>query len=151
MDRTPRTRDAAPPPDNVGDLMRKAVVTVPPTASIPELVRLLKRHGISGAPVVSDNGTVVGTVSVSDLVWLCDEYAGGASGPRSGARTSGPRTVRDVMTPDVFGVESGGSLAELARFFSRTGLRRAMVLEEGRLVGIVSATDLLDRIVVDGS
>jgi CBS domain-containing protein len=146
---TPSPRDPLTAQTRVGDLMRTTVVTVSPTASIPELVRLLKEHGISGAPVVSDDGTVVGTVSVSDLVWLCDEYAGATPERRSGTGTPGLRTVRDVMTPDVFGVTSGGSLAELARFFSRTGLRRAMVLDGARLAGLVSATDLLDRIVGD--
>jgi len=47
------------------------------------------------------------------------------------------------MTPDVFGVEPGSSLAQLAAFFSRTGLGRAVVLEHGKLVGIVSVIDLL--------
>jgi predicted transcriptional regulator len=54
--------------------------------------------------------------------------------------------VRDVMSPDVFGVEPDSSLAELARFCSRTGLGRAVVLEHAKLVGIVSVIDLLGLI-----
>ena len=47
------------------------------------------------------------------------------------------------MTPDVFGVEPDATIAELAAFFARTGLGRAPVLEDGKLVGIVSVIDLL--------
>lgn len=53
------------------------------------------------------------------------------------------RTVRDIMTPDVFGVGPQATLAELGQFFRRNELHRASVLDGGRWVGIFSVTDLL--------
>ncbi len=134
-------------PRTVADLMRHDVVTVPSTATIRELVDLLRQNRISGVPVVEAGYRVVGTVSVSDLTWLSDWLAGdSADGRTETTRHLDEKLVRDVMTPDVFGVEPDAGLQELAGFFSRTGLRRAVVLDGGMLVGIVSAIDLLGAI-----
>jgi CBS domain-containing protein len=142
-------------PSLVDNLMRRDVVTVPPSASMIELVGLLRRHRVSGVPVVDSHGAVVGTVSVSDLTWLTDTLEVDGADPSFAAKELSRRTVADVMTPDVFGLEPEATLGELARFFARTGLRRAMVLREGRLLGIVSVIDLLglvvDRLEVDPS
>ena len=133
-------------PSTVADLMRRDVVTVSPATTVRELVDLLRRHGISGAPVVDQARRVVGMVSETDLMWLADWFAEepGSYGVRSrAAEHLDQKTVGDVMTADVFGVGSRASLAELAAFFARTGLGRAVVLEDGKLLGIVSVIDLL--------
>lgn len=130
-------------PSTVAELMRPDVVTVAPTATIGELVDLLWENGISGVPVV-EGRRLVGTVSVSDLMWLSDSLEDEAmEGGSETARHLDERRVRDVMTPDVFGVEPDASLKELAAFFSRTGLGRAVVVDQGELAGIVSVIDLL--------
>jgi CBS domain-containing membrane protein len=133
-------------PSTVADLMRRDVVTASPANTVRELVDLLRRHGISGAPVVDQARRVVGMVSETDLMWLADWFAEepGSHGVRSrAAEHLDQKTVGDVMTADVFGVASHASLAELAAFFARTGLGRAVVLKDGKLLGIVSAIDLL--------
>lgn len=132
-------------PHTVAALMRSDVVTVSPAASIRELATLLHRHRISGVPVVDEDGTVVGMASVTDLMWLSDLIAPDRTDPEARARRRelDQRTVRDIMTPDVFGVGPEATVGELGRFFVRTGLHRALVLDGGRLVGIASVTDLL--------
>ena len=129
----------------VADLMSRDVVTVSPDASLRAFARLLHLNRISGAPVVDEAGRVVGMASVSDLAWLSDLIAG--EGPGSGAPGGTPdwdtRTVHEIMTPDVFGVGPDADLAQLGRFFGRTGLHRALVMEDRQLVGIVSVVDLL--------
>jgi CBS domain-containing protein len=139
-------------PSTVADLMNRDVVTVSPSTSLRELVRLFRRHGISGAPVANAALEVVGMVSETDLMWLADRFAeGGTSGDPAGAtRHLDERTVGDVMTADVFGVGPRATLRELAAFFARTGLGRAVVLEGGKLLGIVSVIDLL-AVLADGS
>lgn len=132
-------------PRTVAALMHTDVVTVSPAASIRELATLLHRHRISGVPVLDDDGTVVGTASVTDLMWLSELIAPARTDPEARARRRelDERTVRDIMTPDVFGVGPDATVGELARFFTRTGLHRALVMDGGRLVGIASVTDLL--------
>lgn len=133
----------------VADVMHRDVVSVRPDVSVQDLARLLRDRGVTGVPVVDDRGTAVGMVSVTDLLWLADHLWTGepvvARGRRGGPLEA--RTVREVMTPDAFGVAPTASLDELVGFFSRTGLHRALVMEERRVVGIVSATDLLGLLV----
>lgn len=109
------------------------------------MIRSLRDRGVSGVPVVDATGVAVGMVTITDLLWLSDALlTGGGPARRGGANTpTWDSTARDVMTPDVFGVEPTATPEELGAFFSRTGLHRALVLEEGRVVGVVSATDLL--------
>jgi CBS-domain-containing membrane protein len=129
----------------VADVMRRDLVTVSPSASIRELVRLLNEHKISGVPVVED-GRVVGTVSVTDLLWLSDARSLYEADPAERARAAerlDQRTVREIMSASVFGVGPDASLAELATFFARTGLSRAIVQRDGVLLGLVSGTDLI--------
>lgn len=132
-------------PRTVADVMEREVVTISPSASIRELVDLLRRRAISGVPVVDEADRVVGTVSVTDLMWRGQWFT--ADEDRAAMRLD-EATVRDVMTPDVFGVAPDATLAELVRFFASTGLGRAIVLDGRRLVGIVSAADLL-RLIAD--
>lgn len=138
-------------PETVADLMKRDVVTIAPEASIRDLAQTLLRHEISGVPVVEAGGTVIGSISITDLVWLGDSLGKGADDPRVSPRHGelDRRTVYDIMSPDVFGVPPDTSLEELGCFFSRTGLHRALVLEEGRLQGIVSFTDLLRWILLE--
>jgi CBS domain-containing protein len=136
----------------VAQLMRTRVVSIGPEATVAELASLLRAHGISGLPVVDDRGRALGMVSVTDLVWLSDRIRPTAGQLRGGGRWErlDAVKVREIMTPDVFGVSPGASLDELLEFFARTGLHRALVLEDGVVVGIVSMTDLLDLMIDAG-
>jgi len=58
-------------------------------------------------------------------------------------------TVADIMTRAIFSVRPQATVQELARFLLRAGIRRALVMEGGKLAGIVTATDVI-RAVADG-
>jgi CBS domain-containing protein len=60
---------------NVRDIMSASVVTVSPGATIRQLARLLADEEITGAPVVDENGALVGVVSATDVVRLAAEDA----------------------------------------------------------------------------
>jgi len=138
-------------PGSAADLMHPDVVAIGPQASLRELARLLRSHEISGVPVTDGEGKAIGTVSVTDLLWLSDRVRPTAGALREAGRWEGldELTVHDIMTPDVFGIAPEAGLDDLLEFFSRTGLHRALVLEQGRVVGIVSMTDLLGLIAGD--
>ncbi|HEX7088929.1 MAG TPA: CBS domain-containing protein [Longimicrobiales bacterium] len=62
-------------------------------------------------------------------------------------------TVGEIMTRAIFSVRANATVAELARFLLRAGIHRALVMEGGKLIGIVTASDVL-RVVageVDGA
>jgi CBS domain-containing protein len=124
----------------VADLMRRDVITVSPSTSICDVVRLFRQHGISGAPVLDEDGNAVGVISESDLTWLMTRVVEGGDDAIQGLRDM---AARDVMTADLFGVAPDATTRELAAFFAKTGLGRAIVLDHGRLRGIVSVSDLL--------
>lgn len=119
----------------VRDIMHREVVTVTPDTSVPELLRVLFDKEITGAPVVEDD-EVVGVVSAFDLARV-PAYPGG-----------GRLKVRDIMTPSTFSVRPEATLPELARFLVRTGTHRALVLQGGRPLGIVTTFDIV-RIVAE--
>jgi CBS domain-containing protein len=129
----------------VADLMNCDVVTVTPETSVRELARVLYEHCISGVPVLED-GRVIGVASSTDVLWLSTRAATSPDPPPPDFdvwRGLDEFRVREIMTPDVFSVEPSMDVAALRRFFVRTGVHRALVLDDGVLVGIVSVSDLL--------
>jgi CBS domain-containing protein len=135
----------------VSDLMRRDVVTISPGATVQELARLLRTHRISGVPVVDESGLAVGVVSVTDLLWLSDHLLPAPVAVRPARRWEGigKRTVRDIMTEGVFGVTPESDLEDLLEFFSGTGLHRAFVVRDGKVLGVISMTDLLELVEED--
>jgi CBS domain-containing protein len=112
------------------DIMTVEVLTVPPEMPLTQLATLLDDHDISGAPVTDRDGRVVGVVSATDLVRR--------------ARLPNPAgTVADIMTRGTVSVRPATTVPDLARFLVRSRLHRALVMEEGRLLGIVTAHDAL--------
>jgi CBS domain-containing protein len=133
--------------DTVADMMRRDVVTITPDATLRELIRVMSEEGVGGMPVLGEDGSVVGTVSSTDLLWLA--ASGEMHGGRSflDTRKLDQLTVRDIMTPDVLSVPPDASMSDLRRFFARTGVHRALVLDDDRIVGIVTLSDVLRTLV----
>lgn len=133
------------------DVMTATVVSVSPEAPVPDVARLLHEHRISGVPVVEGDGQVVGIVSEGDLIG----HAGAIGEQRRSwwlrllageyARTHG-RTAQDVMSARVVSVTEATPLGDIARLMERRGIKRVPVLRDGRLVGIVSRSNLLQAL-----
>lgn len=134
---------------SVADLMHTDVVSIRPDATIRALANLLWRNDVSGVPVVAPGGKVLGVASATDILWLSDRMV-----PLNGLRGADllswdgwdRHTVAEIMTADVFAVSPTDSIDDLRRFFTRTGVHRALVLEDDELVGVVSLSDLLAAI-----
>lgn len=128
-------------PRIVADVMSRDVVTVRDDVSVRELARLLWMNGISGVPVESKEGRLVGMVSSHDILWLAERME--RNGDFCSWNGLDTYTVHDIMTPDLFTVKSTTSLDDLRLFFTQTGVQRAPVVDNGELVGITSASDVL--------
>jgi CBS domain-containing protein len=107
------------------DIMTKDVVMLSPDMTLAETSDLLVRYRIHGAPVVDTAGQLIGMVSMVDLV--------GRVG----------RTVRDVMTPEPISASSDTPVEELAGMMLDQIVRRIPIVEAGRVIGIVSASDII--------
>jgi predicted transcriptional regulator len=111
--------------------MTVGVLSVAPDTPVKEVAAVLLERGISGVPIL-DEGRVVGIVSESDLLPLREE------------RPARPiRTAADVMTSPVIALTEELTVTEAARVLQRHRIKRAPVLRDGRLVGIVTRSDLL--------
>ena len=154
----------------VGDIMQKQVRTIRPDQTLPELERALLRWRIGAMPVVEPDGQLAGIVSRSDVVrQLClerslgeamaDAYrdqtdAGFADHSQSAiAGNIGQRMerlcVRDVMIRDVLSVPPDLPVAKAAQLLVERRIHRLPVVEDGKLVGIVSSLDFT-RVVAEG-
>jgi CBS domain-containing protein len=148
----------------VEDVMRRALVTVAPDLPLHDLQELLLRERISGVPVV-ERGRVVGVVSRSSLLRQLEvertQFATTAAFylepfdvetesesqrlqvPAAVAAHFESLRVRDAMARDVLAVSPGAPLAEAAQLMVERRVHRVLVLEGGRLAGLVSALDLV--------
>ena len=135
------------------DVMTTEVVSVEPDTPVRDIAELLYTRRISGVPVV-EHGQVIGIVSEGDLIghvaatgeprrsWWLSLFADESLSARDYAKTHG-RTARDVMTASVVSVDETATLAEIARLVERHRIKRAPVLRDGKLVGIVTRGNLL--------
>ncbi|MBL6737045.1 MAG: CBS domain-containing protein [Litoricola sp.] len=122
----------------VDDFMTTHLATAKPEMDLLALVDLLLIQGISGAPVVDQDGKLVGMISEQDCLRkiLVGTYQGDIGG-----------RVEDAMTSPVETVKMGASIVEVAEQMLMTNRRRFPVVDlEGRLKGQISRRDLLKAV-----
>jgi CBS-domain-containing membrane protein len=128
----------------IAELMSTPALTVWPWRPIPEAGRLLLRQNVTALCVVDDDGRLIGVVSRSDLLrhrLTRDPRAHLRPTPMD--RTEPPTTVADVMTRDVVALPPTADEADAAQLMLERGIRSIPVVDDGRLLGIVSVTDML--------
>ena len=119
---------------NVKTVMVTTPISVSKETPIREAMQILMDNGITGLPVVDADGHLLGIVSEKDMLALLYEN-----------RPSGG-TVEDFMTRDVVSFNEDDDLVDLCEALIKGNFRRVPVLSEGKLVGIVSRTDLIRHI-----
>lgn len=134
------------------DVMTTDVVTVTPESEVREIASLLVEHGISAVPVVDSEQHVLGIVSEGDLIrriendsdsrgsWWLRLFAG--TSVVDYVKTHG-RHAGQVMTPDPYTVDEDEPLYRIARLLEKQRIKRVPVVRDGRLVGIISRSNLL--------
>jgi CBS domain-containing protein len=139
----------------VRDVMTHQVYTVRPATTIAELAQLLASQRISGAPVTEPEDRVIGIVTEGDLMrrheigtdktrrsWVQRIFETPADLAYGFVRTHAVY-VREIMTRGVISVGEADSLADVADTFEKRNIKRAPVLRDGKLVGIISRGDLV--------
>jgi len=139
-------------PRTVREMMTTDLVTVVPEMTVRELIEVLLAERITGAPVLSPTGKVMGVVSATDVLRLAAKpLDGGAPSELQDLRSIGrdplgDRPIRDIMTPVAFTVHPDESPSDVGRFFRQGGVRRALVMEGGMLLGIVTPYDVMQAL-----
>lgn len=141
------------------DIMTKEVITVKPETTLDELARLLMKQQISGAPVIDDNGKIIGIVTENDLISknsrlhiptilrLFDAYIPlGTSKMESDIRKMAASTVEDICTKEIITVDEEASVEYIATIMTEKRIHILPVVREGKLVGIIGKKDLIKGI-----
>ena len=135
------------------DVMTPRVFTVHPETPVKEVAAAMVGHHVSGLPVVTGDGEVVGIITETDLL----HKERGPRPPARGVRTvwrSFTRTTNiarkaegltaaELMTSPAIGVEEATPLHEIAALMVRRQINRVPVMRAGDLVGIVSRADIV--------
>lgn len=118
----------------VKDYMTRATVALKPGMAVLDAVHALVQNGISGAPVLDDQGEILGMLTERDCLKL--SLSAGYYG-------SGEGRVAEYMSGAVETVDAEMSIVDLAQQFLKRPFRRYPVMEGGRMVGIISRRDVL--------
>jgi CBS domain-containing protein len=129
--------------------MTRQVLTVHPDTPFKQIAELLVGQGIDAVPVVGEDGRVLGVVSGADLT--CHEetsptIADLLTHSRSAithARKARGRTARELMSAPARTVSADAGVCDALRAMNRAGVGRLLVMDGGRLVGILARSDLL--------
>jgi CBS domain-containing protein len=133
--------------------------TVSPDTSVEDVVAAMRKHELPGLPVVDADGQLVGIVTEADMVLQDDQgdlhiphYVNLFGGTvfleslhryEDRLRKAFASSAKDMMTRDPDTVSPDTSVHEAARLIHDTGHNRVPVVEDGRLVGVVTRLDLL--------
>jgi acetoin utilization protein AcuB len=132
----------------VKQLMSTSVVTIDDQETCREAVALMCRHKVRHLPVVSRHGVLSGIVTDRDLrhyLFRSEVFRSIGNVPVEQLLTAAP--VRQVMSSPVVWVEPDASLEDAAGRMRQNKLGSLPVVDNGRIIGIVTETDLLRRIV----
>jgi CBS domain-containing protein len=137
------------------DLMTETVTSVAAASNVRDVALLLLDSHIGAVPVIDESGAPVGMVSDGDLLgrrtdderkdWWLDLLAHDTT-PTPLLPAVPKRSVRDVMTTPLVSVSPYTPVREVVRLLQSHRIKRLPVLLEGKLVGIISRTDLLNLV-----
>src|SRR3989442_6807396 len=108
--------------------MTSNLITVKENQTKQQAARLLSQHRISGLPVVNDDHVVVGVVTEYDVI------------------SKEGQTVGEIMTRGVISITPDTDLEEVSHILVHERIKRLPVLEQGKLLGIVSRADLVREV-----
>jgi CBS domain-containing protein len=123
----------------VREVMTPNPVTLPPSASVAEAVRVMAEKDIGSVLVVDDEGRLVGIVSERDIIRRVLGAGRGLEDTR----------LEEIMTRDPVSVDPEATIDEALRVMARLRVRHLPVVDQstGRLVGMVSIRDIEEAII----
>jgi len=134
------------PRNLVRDWMTPDPVTIGPKTTVPEAHKLMKEHDFRRLPVVDDHGRLIGIVTLSDLR---------EAGPSSATSLSifelnyllAQLTIDKIMTRDVVTVSPDATIRDAANLMLKHEVGALPVMEDDKLVGIITESDIF-RVIV---
>ena len=144
------------------DVMTRSVTTVSADATVNQLIQTIQSKSYSGLPVVDEAGAAIGVVSQNDVLralaytvssgQLGSEFQAGRRKASLALLRGGEGAavsqllrmpVREIMTPEVTSCAPSTPVADLCELMVSKRIHRVVVLDAGKVAGLVSATDLV--------
>jgi CBS domain-containing protein/mannitol/fructose-specific phosphotransferase system IIA component (Ntr-type) len=142
---------------SVGDVMKRDVITVKPEDSLKTVANVMFKHRISGVIVVDDENHVVGMISNRDIIRAAlPDYQSLISNLAMSydsesfeniLRTEENVRVGDLMDKNVETVTEDTSVVETAALMLFKDLRRAPIIKNDKLVGVITISDIVSKII----
>jgi len=141
----------------VQTIMTLSPITVSASSSVVEAARIMLDNRVSGLPVIDANGVLVGMITEGDFLrrheldtdrkrsWLLEWLTSPGKIADEYVRAHG-RLVEEVMTSHVMVISPKASISDAVRLMEQNDVKRLPVVSDGRLVGIISRSDLMRAI-----
>ncbi len=113
----------------VKDLMSTSIVHIPPDTKLDNIRFIMKSEDIGIVPVCDGQNHLLGVITDRDIV-IRQDYG---------------KNAGEIMTEDVVTVNSGDDIHQAALKFSKYGVHRLPVIDNSKLVGILSLKDLAKK------
>jgi len=128
--------------DPVSTVMSKSVVVANKFHNFSEVHELFSKHGMHHLPIVDGNNHLIGIVSSNDLmkVFTKPEYKNLSLNTDLADKVI---NIPDIMTPDPITVTSTDTIKHAAQIFDEKKFMAMPVVDNGKIVGIVSVKDLV--------
>jgi CBS domain-containing protein len=138
-------------------IMTRKVITVSPDTPVIDAANTMLRQHISGLPVTDGDGKLVGIISEGDFIrraeigtqrrrsrWL--KFLLGVGREASDFIHEQGRKVGEIMTPSPFTVSEDALLEDIVAIMEKNSIKRLPVMHDGKIVGIVTRTNLLQTV-----
>ncbi|HBV86170.1 CBS domain-containing protein [Desulfosporosinus sp.] len=147
----------------VMDVMQTNVITIRSDMEIKEIARTLYDNRISGVPVIDSDGNLVGIVTEGDLLHKETSpqipgvigilgaliYYNGVKQYESDLKKLIASQASEIMTANVVIINKEASIEEAASLMVSKKIKRLPVLEDGKIIGIVSRMDIIKTLIED--
>lgn len=135
--------------------------------NIGDVIKLFRKNKISGAPVVDNNGNVVGIISESDIIKTLTIHSGDINvvlpSPldlielplkttlkmeefKEDMEKALKIKVMDIMTKNVISTSPNTSINDAAKIMVENNIKRLPVIKNGKLIGIITRGDLIEAL-----
>lgn len=131
----------------IRDILRKkgsTVVTVNEDRTIHDAICVLNENQIGALVVTGSDGGITGIISERDVLRLCGERCPALPNPTIPGEDPCPALVKDAMTSDVIIGVPEDALTYVMATMTKNRIRHLPVLDEGKLVGIISIGDVVN-------
>jgi len=122
----------------IKDVMTKALITVDPATSLYQISKMMEQGGM-GSILVKKDGVPSGIITDRDFAIKIAAYG-----------ISMDSTVEKIATFPLQTINSNDSLLDAAKTMADKKIRKLAVVEEGKVVGIITSTDLVNQLASKG-